>query len=75
MWLTFEDWLREFATVFICREVRFWHEVPMTGAWYGGPLLLAGGLVTGSTGGNNPQFKLTMHSTAHVFLTLSQGYA
>lgn len=54
------------------RLVRQWHEVALSSEWRGGALGRAGGLVTGSTGMNNPQFRLTVARHTSVFVALSQ---
>jgi len=43
--------------------------------WSGGTFGLAGGLVTGSSGANNPQFRVTIDRAAPFVLTLTQPYA
>lgn len=70
--MTFEDMLREFATVFVCRLLRFWQRVEVFGDWYGGRQIAAGGLVTGSSGANNPTFCMVVRRPVAMFITLTQ---
>ena len=71
-WMTFEDMLREFATVFVCGLLRFWQRVEVFGDWYGGRQIAAGGLVTGSSGANNPTFCMVVRRPVAMFITLTQ---
>lgn len=72
-WMTFEDFNIQFAAVFICRQTYKWNSLVRKGAWFGGSGYAGGGLVTTSTGQNNPQYKVTVLVKKTLFITLTQA--
>ena len=70
-WITLQDFLSHYATVFVCR-VPSSFKATLRDHWSFAEGR-EGGVLTGPTGHQNPQWRLDVKKTGPLFISLSQG--
>jgi hypothetical protein len=68
-WITYEDFVRSFAAIFCCRMLDGWITYSKLSEWREGRM---GGVISGPSGFENPQWRLKVLKNTAAYFTLSQ---
>ena len=69
-WITYEDFVRVYAAIFCCRVLDGWRQISLDSGWFEGQM---GGVISGPSGFENPQWSLTINAPTAAYFCLSQS--